>query len=60
MQKYVVREPLHQNGKFHGHFVGNSGPKPGSIGLCSKNFNFRASSSLHSQIAVENKLYTCL
>lgn len=37
MQEYVVREPLHQNGKFHEDCVGNSDPKSGSIGLCSKN-----------------------
>lgn len=57
MQEYVVREPLHQNGKFHEDCVGNSDPKSGSIGLCSKNeFNFRETSSLHSQKAVGNKL----
>lgn len=57
MQEYVVREPLHQNGKFHEDCVGNSDPKLGSIGRCSKNvFNFRETSSLHSQKAVGNKL----
>lgn len=33
MYSYIVHEVIHQNGKYNGHCVGNSGPKVGPMSL---------------------------